>query len=35
MMPFDFISLISDANLGILLIFAISSLNIYGILISG
>jgi len=34
-MPFDFISLISDANLGILLIFAISSLNIYGILISG
>jgi NADH-quinone oxidoreductase subunit H len=33
--PFDFRVVISDANLGILFLFAISSLNIYGILISG
>jgi NADH-quinone oxidoreductase subunit H len=33
--PFDFKIVLSDANLGILFLFAISSLNIYGILISG
>jgi len=34
-MPFDFGIVISDANLSLLFIFAISSLNVYGILISG
>lgn len=33
--PFDFKTVISDANLGILFLFAISSMNVYGILISG
>lgn len=33
--PFDFKIVISDANLGLLFLFAISSMNIYGILISG
>jgi NADH-quinone oxidoreductase subunit H len=33
--PFDFKIVISDANLGILFLFAISSMNVYGILISG
>lgn len=34
-MPFDFNIVIIDINLGLLFLFAISSLNIYGILMSG
>lgn len=33
--PFDYNIVISDLNLGLLFIFAISSLNIYGIVIAG
>jgi len=33
--PFDYMLVISDVNLGFLFLFIISSLNVYGILISG
>jgi len=33
--PFDYSMAIADINLGLLLLFAISSLNIYGIIMSG
>lgn len=33
--PFDFNIVITDINLGLLFLFAVSSLNIYGIVISG
>ena len=34
-LPLDYSIVISDINLGILYIFAVSSLGVYGIIISG
>ena len=35
LIPFDFNIVISDLNLGLLFLFAFSSLGVYGIIISG
>lgn len=34
-MPFDFFVVISDINIGLLFLFAFSSLGVYGIIMSG